>query len=194
MASRAEPLIRNISDTALWVAIYRARESERPDALFKDPFARKLAGERGEQIAATTQLKSSPDWPYVARTVRFDQIVREQVEQGADLVINLAAGLDTRPYRMELLALFRWVEVHLAAMIDYKGGILFAEKPRCALERVRLDLSDVAVRRRLFQHFGSSARKALVMTEGLLAYMTRDEVTSFARDLAAQPSFSDWAI
>jgi len=194
MASRAEPLIRNISDTALWVAVYRARESDRPDALFKDPYARKLAGDRGEQIAATTQLKASPDWPYVARTVRFDQIVREGVEQGADLVINLAAGLDTRPYRMELPASLRWVEVDLPAMIDYKEGILSAEKPRCALERVRLDLTDVAARRTLFQRLGSSARKALVLTEGLLAYMTRDEVTSFGRDLAAQPSFSDWGI
>src|SRR5713226_7063171 len=48
---RPEPLIRNISDTARWVAVYRARESERPDALFKDTFARKLAGQRGEEIA-----------------------------------------------------------------------------------------------------------------------------------------------
>jgi O-methyltransferase involved in polyketide biosynthesis len=45
------PLIRNISDTALWVAVYRARETDRPDAVFRDPFARRLAGERGEQIA-----------------------------------------------------------------------------------------------------------------------------------------------
>ena len=46
-----EPLIRDISDTARWMAVYRARESERPDAVFTDPFARRLAGERGEQIA-----------------------------------------------------------------------------------------------------------------------------------------------
>ena len=36
--------LRNISDTAHWVAFYRALESERPDALFRDPFARPLAG------------------------------------------------------------------------------------------------------------------------------------------------------
>lgn len=44
--SSANP-IRNISDTALWVAVYRARESEHPGALFHDPYARKLAGDRG---------------------------------------------------------------------------------------------------------------------------------------------------
>jgi O-methyltransferase involved in polyketide biosynthesis len=39
--------IASISDTARWVAIYRAMEFERPDALFHDPYARRLAGERG---------------------------------------------------------------------------------------------------------------------------------------------------
>ena len=194
MANRAEPLIRNISDTALWVAVYRARETEREDALFRDPFARKLAGERGEQIAKDMQAGQRYEWPYIARTVRFDQIVSEQVEQGADMVINLAAGLDTRPYRMELPATLQWIEVDLPGMIDYKEKILAGEKPRCALERVRLDLSNVAARRELFQRLGNNARKALVLTEGLLTYLTRDEVTALGRDLAGQSSFRDWAI
>lgn len=194
MANQAEPSLRNISDTALWVAIYRARETDRPDALFRDPFARKLAGERGEQIAQEMQTGQRYEWPYVSRTVRFDQIVSEQVKQGTDMVINLAAGLDTRPYRMELPASLKWVEVDLPAMIDYKEEILGNEKPRCALERVRLDLADVAARRELFSRLDSSSRKALVITEGLLTYLTRDEVTALGRDLAAQPSFSDWAI
>jgi O-methyltransferase involved in polyketide biosynthesis len=42
----SEPLIQNVSDTAFMVAVYRAMESERPDALFHDPLVRKLAGER----------------------------------------------------------------------------------------------------------------------------------------------------
>lgn len=44
--SQTDPLIRNISDTARWAAVYRARESQRLDALFRDPFARRLAGAR----------------------------------------------------------------------------------------------------------------------------------------------------
>ena len=60
--------IRNISDTALWVAVYRAQESERKDALFHDPYARKLAGERGAQIAAHMHFAKRHSWSYVART------------------------------------------------------------------------------------------------------------------------------
>src|SRR5262249_19243936 len=45
------PAVTHISDTALWVAVLRARESRRPDAIFYDPFAERLAGERGRQIA-----------------------------------------------------------------------------------------------------------------------------------------------
>jgi methyltransferase (TIGR00027 family) len=194
MAEQAGPLLRNISDTALWVAVYRARESERADALFRDPYARKLAGARGEQIAREMQAGQRYEWPYTARTLRFDQIIQEQIKQGADLVINLAAGLDTRPYRMELPASLKWVEIDLPAMIDYKEGILAGEQPRCAVERVRLDLSDVAARRALFQRLGSGAKRALVVSEGLLVYLTRDEVAALGRDLAAQPGFHDWAI
>jgi methyltransferase (TIGR00027 family) len=191
----AAPLIRNISDTALWVAVYRARETERPDALFRDPYARRLAGERGEQIARSMQSnRASPEWPYVARTVRFDQFITEQVKQGADVVINLAAGLDTRPYCMELPATLKWVEVDLPAMIDYKEEILRAEKPRCVLERVRLDLGDVTARQALFHRLGSESKNALVISEGLLVYLTSDEVLALARDLAEQSSFRNWAI
>lgn len=194
IASASGPLIRNISDTALWVAVYRARESERKDALFRDPYARRLAGERGQQIATVTKGKASPDWPYVARTVRFDQIISEQIKQGTDMVINLAAGLDTRPYRMELPASLHWVEVDLPAIMDYKEGILREEKPRCVLQRVRMDLADVPARRKLLHDLGSKAKKALLVTEGLLVYLSRDEVTALGRDLAAQASFRDWAI
>lgn len=194
MAKPEQPLIRNIADTALWVAVHRARESERQDALFKDPFARKLAGDRGEQIAKGMQAGMSHEWPYTARTVRFDQIVAGQVKHGADMVINLAAGLDTRPYRMDLPSSLQWIEVDFPAMIDYKEQVLAGEAPRCALERVRLDLSDLNGRRALFQRLGSNARTVLVLTEGLLVYLTRDEVSALGRDLAAQSTFKDWAI
>ena len=193
MAQQEQRLLRNISDTALWVAIFRARETERHDALFRDPFARKLAGERGEQIAADMQRGLRDEWPYVARTMRFDQIATEQIQQGTDMVINLAAGLDTRPYRMDFPS-SQWIEVDLPGMIDYKEEILAGEKPRCALEKVRLDLSDVNGRRALFQRLARNAKKILVITEGLLVYLTRDEVSALGRDLVAQSTFNDWAI
>src|SRR5262245_6733137 len=89
MDDAQDTAIRHISDTALLVAIYRARESERPDAHFNDPFARRLAGERGEKIAADMHKKMSIEWPMVARTVSIDKIVYDAIRDGADMVINL---------------------------------------------------------------------------------------------------------
>ena len=57
-----ESPVRNISDTALWAAVYRARETERPNGLFRDPFARRLAGERGAQIAAAFRAHDRSEW------------------------------------------------------------------------------------------------------------------------------------
>jgi methyltransferase (TIGR00027 family) len=187
-------LIRNISDTARWVAVYRARETDRPDAVFRDPFARRLAGERGEQIANSMPLGRDNDWSMVTRTYLIDQFVMDQVRQGVDMVINLAAGLDSRPYRLQLPSSLHWIEVDLPEILDYKEGILRAEKPVCALERFRLDLSNVDARRELFLQLGSRARKALIITEGLIIYLTADEVSALAQDLAASPSFHSWIL
>src|SRR3954451_20365490 len=96
------PLIHDISDTARWMAVYRARESERSDAVFRDPFARALAGERGEQIAKAIGFGVENAWSFLARAYLSDRLIAKQVKNGVDLVVNLAAGLDTRPYRMEL--------------------------------------------------------------------------------------------
>jgi methyltransferase (TIGR00027 family) len=186
--------IRNISDTALWVAVYRARETERADALFRDPFARRLAGERGEAIAKSMQFSERNAWSYVSRTLRVDQIVTARVNEGADMVINLAAGLDARPYRMELPPSLQWVEVDLPAVIDYKEKILREEKPCCSLQRIRLDLSNIAARRKLFHELSAYAKKLVVITEGLLIYLTREEVLALGFDLAAQANFADWVV
>lgn len=186
--------IRHISDTALWVAVYRAKESERADAHFRDPYARKLAGERGLQIAAALPFGEKHSWSYVARTWLVDQVIERELAQGADMVVNLAAGLDARPYRMKLPASLRWVEVDLPDMLEYKRGVLAADRPQCALERVPLDLRDVAARRVLFQRLGGEARRALIISEGLIVYLEEPAVAELARDLAGPPSFRRWAM
>jgi len=175
------------------VAVYRARESERRDALFRDPYARKLAGARGLQIADAMPFAERHSWSYIARTWLVDQVVEREVRNGTDMVINLAAGLDTRPYRMRLPAALRWVEVDLPDMLNYKQGVLTGESPQCALERVSLDLRDTAARRTLFQRLGSEAKRTLVISEGLIVYLEDAEVADLARDLAAPASFRHWA-
>ena len=190
-------LIRNVSDTARLVALARAVESERPDALFRDPFARRLAGERGTRIAKSNPLgarKSAAGWPIVTRTYVIDQMIQAHIAQGGDMVINLAAGLDTRPYRMEVPPSLQWIEVDLPEIFAHKEEILRGEKPVCSLERIRLDLSDVPARRELFARLARQSRKALVISEGLVVYLSSDDVALLAQDLAAQPSFRSWIL
>ena len=193
-ASPAEPLIRNVSDTARWVAVYRARETERPDAHFRDPFARRLAGERGDQIARSMPLGRDNDWSMITRTYLGDQFINEQVRRGVDMVINLAAGLDARPYRMKLPPTLKWVEVDLPEILSYKEEILRDEKPVCSLERIRLDLSNAGARRELFAELGGRAQNVLIMTEGLLIYLNTEDVAGLAKDLAAPSSFRSWIL
>jgi methyltransferase (TIGR00027 family) len=188
------PLIRNVSDTARWVAVYRARETERPDAHFRDPFARRLAGERGEQIAKSMPLGRGNDWSMITRTYLGDQFINEQVQQGVDMVINLAAGLDARPYRMKLPPALKWVEVDLPEILAYKEEVLRDEKPVCSLERIRLDLSNPTLRRDLFAELGRLSNKTLIITEGLLIYLSSEDVAGLAKDLAAPPSFQSWIL
>ena len=184
--------IRHISDTALWVAVYRAEESERVDAVFRDPYARKLAGDRGRQIAATMPFAKRHSWSYVARTWLVDRVIESEVQHGADMVINLAAGLDSRPYRMQLPASLRWVEVDLEDMLKYKENVLAAEQPACSLERIALDLRDAASRRTLFQRLGNEAYRVLVISEGLIIYFEAEAAAELARDLSGSPHFRRW--
>jgi methyltransferase (TIGR00027 family) len=184
--------VRNISDTALWVAIYRARESARPDAVFHDPYAARLAGARGEEIARSMPFMEKASWSFVARTWLIDAMLTKELQQGTDMVVNLAAGLDARPYRMDLPPTLQWIEVDLPEMIDYKESVLAGEQPRCKLERVRLDLADVEARRALFDDLGRRSKRVMLITEGLLIYLTADGVRELARDLAAPSSFRRW--
>ena len=185
-----ESAIRNVSDTALWVALYRAMESERPDALFYDPYARQLAGERGERILKQVRM---PGWPIVVRTQLLDELILKAVEEdGFDTVLNLAAGLDTRPYRLALPTTLRWVEADLAPMIEYKNAALKDAKCFCRLERHAVDLADSAARRALFTRVGSAADKVLVLTEGLLIYLDEPEVKTLSQDLHQQNAFRRW--
>jgi methyltransferase (TIGR00027 family) len=191
-ATGTSPIVRNISDTARWAAVFRARETERPDALFRDPFAERLAGTLGVDIANSLPEGNSHAWAWVARTYLFDQFIERELEQGVDMVINLAAGLDARPYRMALTAPLQWIEVDLPEILTYKEGILANEKPRCVLERVRMDLADGQARRTLFGALDRHANRILVLTEGLLIYLDAEEVISLAKDLAAGSHFQRW--
>lgn len=186
--------VRGVSDTARWVAYFRALETRRTDALFRDPYAERLAGEYGFKIANTLPEGNTREWAWVARTYLFDQFLSEAIHNGADLVLNLAAGLDARPYRMDLPDTLQWVEVDLPDIVAYKEMVLEREHPRCRLERISLDLSDARGRRNLFAELDHRATRIVVASEGLLIYFSDEEVSLLARDLAAGKHFESWII
>jgi methyltransferase (TIGR00027 family) len=191
---KAQAVVRNISDTARWAAYFRAQETSRPDALFSDPYAERLAGQQGVDIAQTLPDGNKHAWAWVTRTYLFDQLITQELQRGVDLVLNLAAGLDTRPYRMKLPVSLQWIEVDLPEILTYKEGILANDKATCALERVRLDLADGDARRGLFAKLDRRAKKILVLTEGLLIYLSAEEAAALARDLTSAANFQRWII
>ncbi len=189
-----ELLISSISDTARWVAVYRALETARPDALFKDPYADRLAGERGRAIAAAAPRQTRNGWPWVMRTKLIDDLILASVAEGCDRVLNLAAGFDTRPYRLPLPSGLLWIESDLPQIIAEKERLLSSEKPACELRRERVDLLAPSERKALLSTATSGAAKTLVLTEGLLTYLEDESVRSLGRDLAAQPDICWWIL
>jgi len=187
--------IENVSDTARWVAVYRAMESERPDALFRDPYARQLAGEKGNEIVRTMKNGRSTAWAMIVRTQVFDEIIMAEIATDhIDLVLNLAAGLDVRPWRLTLPASLRWVDVDLPEILRYKIETIGGVQPNCRYEAIETDLTDATARRALFSRLGEQAGRALVVTEGLLIYLSETDVGALASDLHATPSFARWVI
>ena len=187
--------LTHISDTARWIAILRAQESERPDRLFNDPLAARLGGVQGLDITAVMRHRAQmPAWPIVMRTIVLDEHILRGIADGVDMVIDLAAGLDTRPYRLPLPPELVWVDVDLPGIIAEKDQLLANETPHCKVERVVCDLADVTARRALFAELGGRARKALIIAEGLLVYLADEQVSGLAKDLAAVPTFRYWTL
>src|SRR5216117_4095666 len=147
--------IEHISDTARWVAFYRAMETERPDAIFSDPFARRLAGLRGEQIVDQIKRGRKMAWAMIVRTQSFDEIIMQAVnERGVDTVLNIAEGLDARPWRMKLPPSLQWVDVDLPDILNYKAELLKGQSPVCRYEAIAADMTDPEARRDVFTKVG----------------------------------------
>lgn len=185
-------LIEHVSDTAFWVAYYRWVETQRRDALFRDPLAIKLCGERGAKLARHMGIERAMAWSMALRTWIIDRYIHEAIQGGVDMVVNLGAGLDTRPYRLDIPSNFQWVEVDFSHVVDYKNRVLADDKPLCQLERISCDLSVDAEREALLARLNDRAQRILVLTEGVVPYLSNDEAGRLARDLAAQSHVESW--
>ena len=193
MSAEPGPVISHVSDTALWVAIYRAMESERPDAIFKDPYARRMGGARGEAIVRHMPSGTAMAWPMIVRTAVMDEIIMRTVAQGAVTVLNLAAGLDARAFRLALPSTLRWFDVDFPDMIAYRREHLDRVTPGCVHEHVAADLLDAEARRAVFAKAAAQG-PVLVVAEGLLVYLTEAQVSDLARALHEEAAMRWWLI
>ncbi|WIM89069.1 SAM-dependent methyltransferase [Candidatus Mycobacterium wuenschmannii] len=189
--SDAGHVITHVSDTARWTALYRATESARADALFHDPLAGLLAGEQGHAIVANTPRTSRNGWWLVARTKIIDDAIAEAIGNGCDRVLNLAAGLDTRPYRLDLPPDLGWVEADLAPLLAEKTELLADQTPRCRLTRAAVDLADPLARAQFLDEALDGATNALVLTEGLLMYLEDHDVRALSKSID-RPEVAWW--
>ncbi len=131
----------------------------------------------------------------IVRTAIMDEfITRTIIQDNVDTIVNLAAGLDTRPYQLELPSSLRWIEVDLPDILDYKESKLTGFSPNCRLERKKVDLVEIAARKKLFEQINLAARRALVITEGLLLYLSGEDVASLAEDLHSRENFRWWTL
>jgi methyltransferase (TIGR00027 family) len=134
-------------------------------------------------------------WPMIVRAAVMDEIIERSVNvDDYDAVVNLGSGLDTRPYRLNVPPTLKWFNLDLPDVVGYMETQLAGETPRCALEYARVDLTDLEARRALFQRIGSSASRVLVISEGLLIYLAREQVAALSHDLNAPPTFRRWMI
>jgi methyltransferase (TIGR00027 family) len=185
----------DFTQTAYWIAACRALEDARPDSLVHDRLALILLGDEADRIIAQFFGTARQPWPfYVNRTCMLDETILDIVEtRRIDTVINLGAGFDTRPYRLPLPPKLRWIELDTPNILLRKEAKLAGEHPKCILERVPVDLTDVIERRRVLTQALGRARRVLAVSEGLLLYLEPTSVSELAEELKGQNKTFWWA-
>jgi methyltransferase (TIGR00027 family) len=190
-----DSIIQNVPDTAFMAAAYRAMESEIMKPLFVDPLADKLAGTRGRAIIASLPPKAMMGgWTVVIRTCVIDKLILQAIAQGVDTIINLGAGLDTRPYRMALPKTLRWFEADFQHIIDWKNNQLANELPNCQLKRISLDLTDTNARQKFLDEAVVGSKKILVLTEAVTPYLTEEAVAAIGLELRSRLVIQYWIV
>jgi methyltransferase (TIGR00027 family) len=132
--------------TARWTAAARALESERSDRLFADPLARALADEQGLTVLHEVNESSAGHGQatYIAlRTRFFDDFLFEVVHRmPIRQVVILAAGMDTRVFRLSWPSATAVYELDQPDLLCLKNDILAREdaQPRCQRCTIGVDL------------------------------------------------------
>ncbi len=183
--------ITHVSDTALMVAACRAHENELEDAFFRDPFAARLAGERGVAILQSLPHSNMMRIGVAIRTRFVDELLLDALAKyPITTVLSVGCGLDTRPWRLELPSNLRWIEVDFADVLDFKDRLLAGEKLSCIRERLAIDLNDATQRRAMYDAAGPSL--ALMITEGLLLYLPAATTDALAAEACTCSGINHW--
>src|ERR1700744_602421 len=178
-----------VGATALGVAASRAAETAGPDPLIRDEFARVLVSSAGPAWARLTDpelawLDDDQDGQrahrlgidyQAVRTHFFDAYFEHAVAAGIRQVVILAAGLDSRAYRLKWPTGTAVYEIDQPKVLEYKTGILqqHGAVPAASRHPVPVDLRDdwpAALSAAGFDRTQPTAWLA----EGLLPYLPSD--------------------
>jgi methyltransferase (TIGR00027 family) len=181
--------------TALLTAYGRAQESREAVKLFDDPLASTfLAAVTGARASGPGKLPrlgpavddgSSALWNafrfyFCERTPFYDQHVLRAVKDGCRQVVLVAAGLDSRAFRLGLPGNVTVFELDQAAVLDFKQSVLDQHEvvPAGSRVPVRVDLLGDWQPVLLAAGFDAS-QPAIWITEGLLMYLLSSEAEQF---------------
>ncbi|MET7288800.1 SAM-dependent methyltransferase [Streptomyces sp. NPDC005573] len=182
-----------VDRTALFVACLRRVESERPDALFRDPLAAAMLSALSEDpvLAHVTEgIERAHEGAagfsayFSVRTRFLDDGILAGTGAGIRQIVTLAAGVDGRTVRLDLPAGTRWFEVDLPGMTRFKDALLAGSGLPLACERhgVAADLRE-DWRSPLRAAGFDPSRPTVWLVEGLLMYLTDAEGEALLADL-----------
>jgi len=173
------------------VAACRALEFDAPDGFGRDPFASRLAGERGMAILRALPHPEMMQFGIGVRSRFMDELLLEALaSEKIATVLSLGCGLDARPWRLDLPPDLRWIEVDFADMLDYKNALMSGETPRCRRESITADVNDAAQRRNIYAAVGAAS--ALMITEGFLMYLPAVTVNALAAEAWKESGIAYW--
>jgi methyltransferase (TIGR00027 family) len=168
-----EAVIDAVAATARLPAALRAAESARPDRLFHDPFAARLAGAAGEELLDQLGMRDSPIIP--VRTRYFDDTITGTAAGGIRQIVVVAAGMDTRAYRLGLPDDTVLFELDRPNLLRLKGELLGAAMPSGTREPIGVDLATNFTVPLVDAGFRAD-RPTCWLVEGLTQYLTESDV------------------
>jgi methyltransferase (TIGR00027 family) len=189
---RSRPTRQSLSATAYWTAAVRALENERADRLFSDQWAKALAGEAGAAWIAQRTPESVV--PIVLRTRYFDDfLLRIAEHENIRQIVILAAGLDTRAFRLTWPAGIRFFELDQENILGYKAHVLGMAGAKPAGERstIAVDLTgkwqDVLVK----SDFDPELPAGWLL-EGFLYYLGKEKLVKILDEVCSLTAPGSW--